>query len=538
MASSNTGGPRTERLRKLFAAFTNGRRSVSSITEAQHFLESAQAQASPSRCLEDLSTVHGLESVRKSVRISSSASFICSYVLPFISYLADSDARAICEGDLLQQVIATIVEPTTVWRAITSIYLADGFPNKLENTQSFAWLGLLVATHPGAQLTASTELSDILDQRPLINVSDSKTKSLGYQIQKALQLRFDGSNSNDPNGPGGRHDNDFADFRDIAVYPTNDEFTSTLKPYYRSADEIAKIGSSDRARCHLDNQFRLLREDMLAELREDISIALGKSRGKKKHVQILGNLQPVDIDTGDDRRSHSCTFIFSVGSGLEHFCTKTVKERTHYLKENLGFLRQDSFGALCFDDQILGFAFLVRNADNLTKDPPHIQLRLADSHTCRALFSPAILQVGLRFVLVNTPVFAYEPVLNRLKTINQLPLERDILRLQDSEVTDIESFTPSNDVLDILSALKFGFGPRMRLSTNDSPVELDEAQSEALAYALKTPLSVVQGPPGTYRSMKAQLTYLPSMNAIFPSETFQLALLTSLKVQESLSSGH
>lgn len=497
MASSNTGGPRTERLRKLFATFTNGRRSVSSITEAQHFLESAQAQASPSRCLEDLATAHGLESVRKSVRVSSSPSFLCSYVLPFISYLADSDARAIFEGTLLQQVVATIVEPTTVWRAITRIYLADEFPDKIENTKSFAWLSLLIATHSGAQLTASTELSDILDQRPLISVSDSKIKSLGYQIQKALQLRFEGSDHNDPNGPGGRHDNDFVDFRKISVYPTNDEFASTLAPYYRRAEEIKQIPSSDKARNHLDNQFRLLREDMLAELREDIRIALGKVKNKKKQVQILGKLQPLDINTGDAKRSRSCTFIFTIGSGLEQFCKKTPDQRTRYLKENTSFLRHDAFGALSFGDQIIGFAFVVREAHNLIRNPPCLQLRLANNNTFQALFSPAKPSAELRFTLVNTPIFAYEPVLNRLKSINQIPLDKDILQLQDIEDGDIANFKPSGTIRDLLSKLEDS--DHESLFIDKKHFQLDQAQFDAMKYALRSPLSVIQGPPGMCR---------------------------------------
>ncbi len=31
--------------------------------------------------------------------------------------------------------------------------------------------------------------------------------------------------------PGGRHDNDFVNFREIAIYPTGDELLSTLRPF-------------------------------------------------------------------------------------------------------------------------------------------------------------------------------------------------------------------------------------------------------------------------------------------------------------------
>ena len=37
-----------------------------------------------------------------------------------------------------------------------------------------------------------------------------------------------------------------------------------------------------RVAVHLDNQFRLLREDMLAELRNDLQISLKKKQGKRR----------------------------------------------------------------------------------------------------------------------------------------------------------------------------------------------------------------------------------------------------------------
>lgn len=54
-------------------------------------------------------------------------------------------------------------------------------------------------------------------------------------------------------GPGGRHDNDFADFRRISIFPTRDELSSTIPPFFRLAKEIANVDPAERIGVYLDN---------------------------------------------------------------------------------------------------------------------------------------------------------------------------------------------------------------------------------------------------------------------------------------------
>lgn len=70
--------------------------------------------------------------------------------------------------------------------------------------------------------------------------------------------------------PGGRHDNDFKDFREISILPIPDEIASVEIPYYRRMCDVYNVSEAQRAVMHYDNQFRLLREDLLAELRNDL----------------------------------------------------------------------------------------------------------------------------------------------------------------------------------------------------------------------------------------------------------------------------
>jgi hypothetical protein len=44
----------------------------------------------------------------------------------------------------------------------------------------------------------------------------------------------------------------------------------------------------NRIALHLDNQFRLLREDMLSEMKEELHIATGGKKGHHRGVKIKG----------------------------------------------------------------------------------------------------------------------------------------------------------------------------------------------------------------------------------------------------------
>lgn len=55
---------------------------------------------------------------------------------------------------------------------------------------------------------------------------------------------------------------------------------------------------------YLDNQFRLLREDMIYEMREELQIALGKKKGVHRGLVVDG-LRPLDIfRSSEDKRAN------------------------------------------------------------------------------------------------------------------------------------------------------------------------------------------------------------------------------------------
>lgn len=95
----------------------------------------------------------------------------------------------------------------------------------------------------------------------------ARTGVAAGQMRQALTSRL--GQTYDPPGTlreGGlpRHDNDFADIRDIRIAPTHEELSCPLPPYLPvylpMAPHHLPENSMER---HLDIQFRLLREEMM-----------------------------------------------------------------------------------------------------------------------------------------------------------------------------------------------------------------------------------------------------------------------------------
>ncbi|KAH6848029.1 P-loop containing nucleoside triphosphate hydrolase protein [Chaetomium sp. MPI-CAGE-AT-0009] len=518
--SSSPGSTRREaRLRHLFWETVDGKRLVRSSQEGQLFLEAIRAQPSPSRCVEVLvAKPSGLNAMREAVRSDLSADFISYHTLPFLRYLSDPGVKTLVDGQHLEQVLLAVANPPTLLDALVALFDSGGLRD--DDLYSFGWLALeLISLRPGTQVDISNLVRCVSDDQRLIKSEDHATRELSYKIKKVLQLRFSSSQKEEPGGPGGRHDNDFADISKIHIYPTTDEFLSKQQPYYQTAREIADTEVDKRPRAHLDNHFRLLREDMLAELREDIQVATGKKKGRRRNAQLFGKLVPVGIDIGDETagRFKRCTLLLECFSGLDFLNNMSDADaRKKYLKDQPRLLRHQAFGALCREKDILGFAFVDRDIDMLTKSPPIVSLQFTDDEALRrALLAFSLPKRELvQFVLVETPVFAYEPVLLGLQRITDLPL-LDLL-VNPTAISHSDFQTPKRlcPLVSKLKAAAKSLGPEsvVELATTTASmskikIEIDDSQLNALLLALTSPVSLIQGPPGTANLRILVLSY-------------------------------
>ncbi|KAF1814036.1 P-loop containing nucleoside triphosphate hydrolase protein [Eremomyces bilateralis CBS 781.70] len=487
---------RVRKLLSLFHDVIHGRRTINTPANARLFLEAVPCKNPPRVCVELLvSSPSGMEAIGNSVRADINLKFITTHTLPLLNYFSDPEVKLLADGQFLLQVLIAVVHPPTVWNALVGLFLNHQLSE--DSLRPFAWLVHEVVLFPAKlEIDLLNDVQAVIKNGRLLETASQETREFGYKIQKAVQLRsVPAALAASAESPGGRHDNDFADFRRIDIFPTSDEFLSTTKPFYRLVNEAFDSEPAERAGVHLDNQFRLLREDMLAELREDLQSATGKGKGKLS-AHRLGKLVPVNLDPGDEARAKRCSLSLKCFSGLESLKKMEPSARERFLDGNKNFLKHQAFGALCRGPVIYGFAFVDRNIASLVRSPPVVQLQFTDSRALEKSLVALKSFEDLQFVVVGTPVFAYQPVLEGIKDISNLPLEE---RLLDPTSKDFEfEFSPKLQALvSKLRAVEFSDDKIIRIG---STTTMDHSQCSSFLNALSTPVSIIQGPPGTGKS--------------------------------------
>ena len=125
----------------------------------------------------------------------------------------------------------------------------------------------LLSLPPSCGVDIGADAQIVLDDGSLFSSPSVDIRNAGHKIRYRLEMKSPAATlQHSETTAGGRHDNDFADFRLTAIFPTADELGCTEKPFYRRAEDIAQLPSGQRVAGHIDNQFRLLREDMLLSL--------------------------------------------------------------------------------------------------------------------------------------------------------------------------------------------------------------------------------------------------------------------------------
>lgn len=294
---------------------------------------------------------------------------------------------------------------------------------------------------------------------------------------------------------GGRHDNDFVNFRDIKIIPTTDEFTSAEQPFYRTAAMVASSDIDTRGSTHLDNQFRLLRESLLDELRNGYQNATGKKKGARKSFATPG-LSVHGIDCGPDTKRRSCCLTLECQEDFAQLSKlENTKERLKYVRENPSFVKHRSFGCLIGDGLVLAFATVERDNALLSRTPPIIALHIEDEAAFSRVLIAGKTTSQLMFAQVDTAVFAYEPILKCLQNISELPLKEQIIDLQPGS-SRIEAGILPEYVID--SIREHVHGDLNQVVVTPKTIKLDKPQADSLLNGLVNKVSLIQGPPGTF----------------------------------------
>ena len=490
---SHSENPRGALLANYYRGVLSGKHTLQTPQNGNLFIEAVCSQADPPTCVHEIiSSQNGLPSMQACMRFNISSTFLNGPATELLRYLQTPALKTICGGDLLGQVILHIVRPPIFWNVFVRAY-RDGSLQEVA-TQSFAWLLVELLSLPSEQALEYHDLAQDLTARELLLSSPHfEVRTMGQKIKHILSTINSATPVDGECGPGGRHDNDLVDFRQISILPTADELTSAEPPFLLVAEAVEDPDrGSSRLAVHLDNQFRLLREDMLGEIREEIQIVLGLKKGHHKGL-VIDDLVPVDIDCGVPTRRQAWGMQFLCKSDIPRLFKGKPKDRKAHLMENRNLFKHQSVACLLADRKVVAFPTINRNADLLAEQPPIVTLQFqSEAGTANALLR---LKTAKRISLVqiDTAVFAFAPVLRRLQEAKELPLLDELLSSSSPNSTPQSPSQP----LDVVRKIKADpLGDLKHLLQTASSVRLDASQIASLLSGLTQSVSLIQGPPG------------------------------------------
>ncbi|KAH8812154.1 P-loop containing nucleoside triphosphate hydrolase protein [Xylogone sp. PMI_703] len=490
---------RSGRLRNLFTGILSGKQSITT-TNASLFLEAICDQTDPTTCVQRLiSSAGGLHALKLALWSNTSLPFINNHFANLLKYLQPPELKSICGGAVLRQVICEIVEPPLAWNAlVAAVKSREANDSALDG---FSWLLLqLVTSLPVKQVLVYCEI--IRDPAVYVQLIASPLEHVRTRTHRIIHIAQTVTTTHEPSidGPGGRHDNDFAEIQKIAILPTRDELEAK-NPFLRRATDVHEDESrSTNLALHIDNQFRLLREDMLRELREEIQSATKSKKGRGRGL-CIENLRIHNV-LCDERDPWS--FQFLCKDDLSQLKGKETSSRKRFIKENTRFLKHQSIACVMVEQSLITLATLVRNYDLLVQTPPIICLQIPGEAAQKVI--PVLLTNTIKIIQLNTAVFSYEPVLKQLQEIKELSLESDILHWKRGSDIPAPSYSLSKEITQTLISIEKDHTKDLcGVLDLKKPTKLDKAQATCFIAGLRQRVSLIQGPPGTGKSFIGSL---------------------------------
>jgi hypothetical protein len=311
---------------------------------------------------------------------------------------------------------------------------------------------------------------------------------LAGRIESNTDLSLAGVRDQQAAIPGGRHDNDFADFRSIKIIPTIEEFLCPSDPYLPKATSEPMTAAN-----LLDRQFRLLREDILGPAKEEQDDQRKLQRDlfegvRASHV-VTGEPKSIDRNGKQERitgPSDPCIcFSFRVPHWHRANRLKTQREKEEYWDKNRRVLPRDALVCLLRENSDrkwvpIRFGTIVRRETKelavTGKTKPIIGIAFfSENQVLESLkeLSDSCLP-PTRLLVVSAELFAYQPILRGLQMMDSIPFEDEILLGRLPEEQTVEALTVPTDLQSEID-------------------KLDEGQLAALNHALTNRVTLIQG---------------------------------------------
>ncbi|KAF8065345.1 P-loop containing nucleoside triphosphate hydrolase protein [Lyophyllum atratum] len=492
---------RSIRLNRHLDTVLKGKSNLVTAQQCKQFIEAICIQPHPANCIERVFvSPQGLPAVQAAIRNDLTDKALNGQAVDLLTYMQDPAIKTISRGQILTRVLNAIVEASSFW----TTFIAAFKERRLEEAgqKCFAWtlhnLLLIPTESVSPYLDLAKEVEPLLLSSPYLSV-----RTLGQHIKHTISVSSSSTSTTvdqDEITAGGRHDNDFAEFREVAILPTTDELASTEAPFLRPSAALDDPRTEEtRESMYLDNQFRLLREDMIHQMREELQIAQGRQQGKQHRGLVVEGLQIEDCDLGDSCRRSKWSLIMQCKDEFPEFRKLGLAKRKEYLKDKPRFFKHQSLTSLIVDDEVVAFPSIRRVEELLVKNKPQIVLELQGEVAIQKLLLRMKSAKQVKLIQIDVAVFAYEPILNALKSMKVLPLSAELLFWKEGSVPSHVELPPKlNDVVDRMRSQR-GTDVGRLLGLNKKII-LDPAQERSLLSGLMQKLSIIQGPPGTGKS--------------------------------------
>ncbi|KAJ7126993.1 P-loop containing nucleoside triphosphate hydrolase protein [Mycena epipterygia] len=489
---------RRNRLNKVLNDILRGKQTLTAQNNP-HFLEAICAHPDPAACVSDIIALPaGLASVQESMRFDLTTKFFNGRATELLTYLQTPSLSSIGGGAFLRQVIMKIVDPPIFWGQFALAFRTGQLQDDAQ--RCFAWLLLhLISTAPDLSNPYLDLARDSAIVDRILASPDPETNVLGQHIKDFLDMRNTSATFHGDLVPGGRHDNDFDDFRAISILPTADEITCTKPSFLRSSSELEDPETIDtRLSIYLDSQFRLLREDMLYEMREELQIAQNKKKGRHRGMIIEG-FKLLGIHCGTQERRCKWGITLECTKDLPFFgqIDKPAERKAHLQNNGRRILKHLSLTCLIVDGELIAFPTINRDEELLAKTPPVVVLQLeGDVGISKALLRLKSAK-NIKLIQIDTAVFAFEPVLKVLQEMKSMPLAPELLFWTADDILRNPSSYPRDLVRALTSNPRCDLQPLLKTPKS---IILDTSQADSLLSALTQKVSLIQGPPGTGKS--------------------------------------
>lgn len=494
--SSSSAPPRNQE-RRFFDKITKDDTAViRSATEAERLLKAATAFKLEEGAtgllyrLADQKTIQA-GSLRKALQYIPDKSVFTNGFLPLLEILGGDDLGKPVYEKPLGVVLMTLYNMKFLLPELL-VHIQAARAQRNDHRTALIWFLAKLALMPGEVGTQVRSDDTVIQIAKVLSESGPGTECLdtilvgGTEANTALSLG--GVRDQQAQLPGGRHDNDFADFRSIKTLPTIDEFLCPADPYLPKSSTDPMTAAQ-----LLDRQFRLLREDILGPAKEE------QDDKRKEQRDLFEGVRASHVVTGEPESitkngkqvrltgpSDPCIcFSFRVPHWHRVNRLKTQSEKEKYWDTSRRVLPRDALVCLLRQNSErkwvpIRFGTIVRRETKelavTGKTKPVIGIAFfSQDQVLESLkeLSDSTLP-PTRLLVVSAELFAYQPILRGLQMMDSVPFEDEILRGQVPAETTAEALTIPSDMQSKVD-------------------QLDEGQLAALNHALTNRVTLIQG---------------------------------------------